>query len=515
VHHLAEARKALGGALTAPPSLVDRYADFASTVYAPVQREGRFPDSCPRGQEVETSAYQAHDVGALGALEASMPRGMTHARIQSPTVGPTTRRTRREAAEAKGDLEHVAGLLDASKRATGRGFGDCWPFPLPDDALPPAAKAAKAEAKRIASRRSFRFTERPETPTLASPAQAVAHRAALVLVQRLLRGRAAQDRMYVGRARRAELIRELQLSETSPSRGPRPDDLAPPARRADALVGHAIAELCAVMASGDAAARGRLMADLAARAAAYKRAQEEAEEAEAREAEEARRLRAEEAAAAAAEKDAAEQEEAARKIQAIQRGRIARQRADEVKKKAAEEAAAVEALRRKPSIAVEYSPEMQAAAAAAAMAPSDKGRRVPARGPSNVGPPKLAPRADAPPEDLKEMFFTTDMEAAALKIQAAHRGKATRRRLEAMRAGQETGYAEASDAGATLQQMATAAGVEVHQLDDFSEEQEAAALKIQAIQRGRQARREVAALRAAGPATQQAVLITTDEGRRR
>lgn len=35
-------------------SMIDQYANFGSTVYAPVQREGKFPDKRPKGQEVQT-----------------------------------------------------------------------------------------------------------------------------------------------------------------------------------------------------------------------------------------------------------------------------------------------------------------------------------------------------------------------------------------------------------------------------------------------------------------------------
>jgi hypothetical protein len=31
-------------------TIVDQYADFSSTVYAPITREGKFPDTKPLGQ---------------------------------------------------------------------------------------------------------------------------------------------------------------------------------------------------------------------------------------------------------------------------------------------------------------------------------------------------------------------------------------------------------------------------------------------------------------------------------
>ncbi len=39
------------------PSVVERYANFGSSAYAPVAREGRFPETKPRGKELETEGY--------------------------------------------------------------------------------------------------------------------------------------------------------------------------------------------------------------------------------------------------------------------------------------------------------------------------------------------------------------------------------------------------------------------------------------------------------------------------
>jgi hypothetical protein len=39
------------------PTIVERYADFGSGTYAPLTREGRFPETKPMGQEVETEGY--------------------------------------------------------------------------------------------------------------------------------------------------------------------------------------------------------------------------------------------------------------------------------------------------------------------------------------------------------------------------------------------------------------------------------------------------------------------------
>lgn len=39
------------------PTIVERYANYGSGTYAPLQREGRFPESKPLGKEIETEGY--------------------------------------------------------------------------------------------------------------------------------------------------------------------------------------------------------------------------------------------------------------------------------------------------------------------------------------------------------------------------------------------------------------------------------------------------------------------------
>jgi hypothetical protein len=56
-------------------SIVDKYADAASDVYAPVQRAGRFPDTCPPGRPIETEHFVPGSAAGLQALEAFLPKG--------------------------------------------------------------------------------------------------------------------------------------------------------------------------------------------------------------------------------------------------------------------------------------------------------------------------------------------------------------------------------------------------------------------------------------------------------
>merc|ERR550514_1235595 len=63
-------------------------------------------------------------------------------------------------------------------------------------------------------RRRAEKTERPPTPTLPEEeADAEEKELALIMLQKLIRGRAAQNMMYEGKERRGELINELRESE--------------------------------------------------------------------------------------------------------------------------------------------------------------------------------------------------------------------------------------------------------------------------------------------------------------
>ena len=56
-------------------SIIDKYANQASDVYAPLQREGRFPETRPQGQAIETEHFVPNNAAGLQALEAFLPSG--------------------------------------------------------------------------------------------------------------------------------------------------------------------------------------------------------------------------------------------------------------------------------------------------------------------------------------------------------------------------------------------------------------------------------------------------------
>jgi hypothetical protein len=67
---------------TQKPDIIDRYSQYSSGVYAPMQREGRFPDSRPVDQRIDTRPYQPSTYAELLELEASLPQRHLMAKVQ-------------------------------------------------------------------------------------------------------------------------------------------------------------------------------------------------------------------------------------------------------------------------------------------------------------------------------------------------------------------------------------------------------------------------------------------------
>lgn len=64
------------------PDIIDKYSRYSSGVYAPLQREGRFPDTRPADQRIDTRPYQPSTYSELLELEASLPKRHSLAKVQ-------------------------------------------------------------------------------------------------------------------------------------------------------------------------------------------------------------------------------------------------------------------------------------------------------------------------------------------------------------------------------------------------------------------------------------------------
>ncbi|GBG78291.1 hypothetical protein CBR_g26321 [Chara braunii] len=227
--------------------IIEDYAEFGSKIYAPITREGNFPDSATKGMTMDQSEFEPWSYAELLEIEDEVtkkPAPITMAELRRYMKPRDTGIRRRKLVAAQ--LNYLNTLLEESKanHMGFRGYDNCWPCPLGEFKPPPVAATVSVEMKagklvplvspsmrtapdsaashpsmRKASIQSAglvpnRLIQRPPTPTISgkSSIEMDRYRAATVL-QRLLRGRAAQIAMDGIRSRRLELIRELQLGE--------------------------------------------------------------------------------------------------------------------------------------------------------------------------------------------------------------------------------------------------------------------------------------------------------------
>lgn len=64
-------------------SIIDAYAHPGSRVYAPPQREGRFPDTRPKGRLIETEHFVPTALAGLEALESYLPKKLLDVKVKA------------------------------------------------------------------------------------------------------------------------------------------------------------------------------------------------------------------------------------------------------------------------------------------------------------------------------------------------------------------------------------------------------------------------------------------------
>eukprot|EP00118_Oscarella_pearsei_P014101 m.118722 g.118722 ORF g.118722 m.118722 type:complete len:761 (+) comp37662_c0_seq8:17-2299(+) len=177
--------------------VIKEYTDFSSGTYAPLTRVGVFPD---RTGVFSVKSHLLNTYQGLLELEASLPDYVTQPRIKIPkrglAVGGTARRLERHAKE----LKEVDEAIRLNKLKAGV------------DSVSPLRFLEKVE-KPI---------PRPPTPRITTPPpEAEAIDQSVVLLQQLIRGRAIQNKMFEGKQRRLELIRELRSTHALQAAGQR------------------------------------------------------------------------------------------------------------------------------------------------------------------------------------------------------------------------------------------------------------------------------------------------------
>jgi len=170
--------------------IIMEYADYGSQVYAPITRKGQHPDKQAR-RNVEVTSADLATLGGLQNLESTLPRKVTQTRVRQPQPKPARSTAARLERTIVRDLERVDKLLRTGKRTEG-----------PEKVELPAWR-----------RRQVRVV-RPPTPTVPEDEDEDDDvENAVLLIQKLLRGRAVQNMMFESKERRLELIRELRHDE--------------------------------------------------------------------------------------------------------------------------------------------------------------------------------------------------------------------------------------------------------------------------------------------------------------
>ena len=160
-------------------TVVEKYANFGSSLYAPVQREGKLAESRP----IETEGFQPATLQVrmtrpcqlgidlssqsclgnmyaltkvtfklyfqgLHELENFIPARMLEPKIRVPEKPLKLNFQQRQDAAVQRDLKSINDLLDTAKFSKGsRGIGECWPAPLAD----PLADSKRGSAKKRSS----------------------------------------------------------------------------------------------------------------------------------------------------------------------------------------------------------------------------------------------------------------------------------------------------------------------------------------------------------------------------
>uniref|UniRef100_A0A4X1T349 Cilia- and flagella-associated protein 91 n=1 Tax=Sus scrofa TaxID=9823 RepID=A0A4X1T349_PIG len=171
-------------------NIIKDYSDYASQVYGPLSRLGRFPDN--NSEDFVVKNHYLNTYEGLVELESCLP-DVTQPRIRAPKPKVTTTK---------------AGFL---KRAARR-----------DHELAEVHKALLDKKNKVLkTKKPMRFLQRKPVPQPRLPTPTLEMSSneeediemAVIYLQKLLRGRVIQNMMFEGKEKRLELIQELRTSQ--------------------------------------------------------------------------------------------------------------------------------------------------------------------------------------------------------------------------------------------------------------------------------------------------------------
>jgi len=189
---IAVARQSLNLSSTKKRDIIGEYANFNSKVYAPIKREGLRVDR--DSHKYETRYLDDMKYQDVLELEESLPRRLTSIKIERPsrTKHKSALEARKER-EMQAHLDRMTAIINKKHKA---------------------AKEVE-EVDDLAEYRKAPVVVRPPTPELRPPvSENDDKRLAVILMQKLLRGRAVQNDMMQAKEKRLQLIKELRTVET-------------------------------------------------------------------------------------------------------------------------------------------------------------------------------------------------------------------------------------------------------------------------------------------------------------
>lgn len=187
---------------TSKRDIIGEYADFASEVYAPKTRHGQHPDKQGKKYDVTDKVMPLNSLSGIKELESTLPVRLSHTQVRRPQ-GIIQQRARNSAERAAVKLTQDLKVMDTilSTRSAALASGQTTGSSTRKVELPAwRTRVSKAERPPTPDVQE----NRPEDEDLAT---------CLVLLQRLLRGRAVQNTMFEGKERRRELINDLRSAD--------------------------------------------------------------------------------------------------------------------------------------------------------------------------------------------------------------------------------------------------------------------------------------------------------------
>mmetsp|Transcript_309 Transcript_309/g.687 ORF Transcript_309/g.687 Transcript_309/m.687 type:complete len:302 (-) Transcript_309:120-1025(-) len=197
--------------------VLSKIAAASSSAYAPARREGAPMDGDPNRNAIESVMFAPSDPEGLRSLASNAPLKLRRAKIPQPRLMPELP-AKTPAARAdkrmKDSLELATNLLEHASLG-----GEAGGVAGRGGLLGIGGGSESEDKPELPAWFSKPKADRPPTPRVedvVGDPSALAREASaqcVRLLQRLLRGRAAQNAMYVGRAARQELIDELRVAE--------------------------------------------------------------------------------------------------------------------------------------------------------------------------------------------------------------------------------------------------------------------------------------------------------------